>query len=438
MALFGKKNCDICGGKIGLLGNRKLEDGNICKDCAKKLSPWFTERRHSNLQEIKSQLDAREKNKALVSSFNATESYGKSYNQLFIDRAKGNFAVCGNSDFEKKNPDILPLSSIVGCRTRRDEHRKELKYEDSEGKKVSYNPPRYEYSYDFYCTITLKHPYIDEIEFKINSSEIDRNGGFLIDDFNRKMNECDKICDDINRALNGSVGMSGSMGFGTGASPYGEGAPGFGNASSGFSNMGAFTAGIAGAAASSDLQFDTLEIPSKTIVYMNPQGTGGINVSPITSINVLGNVSYRIVNSDSYNTGVVAKGVNLVNEMQFVIEATFMKMSQAGVNAYDLSHKIKEINEKFKQLTVELGYQVRYGIEVTDCFIFPEFSREDLDAMAAGAVQKAINNSPEEKREEVAAAFATMGGAASGEWECPNCGGKNKGKFCENCGTPRP
>ena len=49
--LFEKKTCDICGGEIGMLGNRKLEDGNYCKECAKKLSPWFTERKHSTVEE---------------------------------------------------------------------------------------------------------------------------------------------------------------------------------------------------------------------------------------------------------------------------------------------------------------------------------------------------------------------------------------------------
>ena len=44
MGLFDKKYCDICGEKIGLLGNRKLEDGNLCKNCAAKLSPFFSER----------------------------------------------------------------------------------------------------------------------------------------------------------------------------------------------------------------------------------------------------------------------------------------------------------------------------------------------------------------------------------------------------------
>ena len=29
MGLFDKKICDICGEKIGLLGNRKLDDGNL-------------------------------------------------------------------------------------------------------------------------------------------------------------------------------------------------------------------------------------------------------------------------------------------------------------------------------------------------------------------------------------------------------------------------
>ena len=56
MGLFDKKYCDICGEKIGLLGNRKLEDGNLCKNCAAKLSPFFSERRRSTVEDIKRQL----------------------------------------------------------------------------------------------------------------------------------------------------------------------------------------------------------------------------------------------------------------------------------------------------------------------------------------------------------------------------------------------
>ena len=60
MGLFDKKYCSICGDKIGLLGNRKLEDGNLCKHCAAKLSPFFSERRHSTVDGIKEQLAYRE------------------------------------------------------------------------------------------------------------------------------------------------------------------------------------------------------------------------------------------------------------------------------------------------------------------------------------------------------------------------------------------
>ena len=79
MGLFDKKICDICGEKIGLLGNRKLDDGNLCKDCAKKLSPWFEDRRHSTVEDIKRQLEYREKNKKSRNGFlyNTSDQYQK-------------------------------------------------------------------------------------------------------------------------------------------------------------------------------------------------------------------------------------------------------------------------------------------------------------------------------------------------------------------------
>ena len=84
MGLFDKKYCDFCGSKIGLLGNKKLEDGNMCKDCASKLSPWFSDRRHTTKAEIAEQLDYREKNKAAVREFTATRKIGN-YMKLILD-----------------------------------------------------------------------------------------------------------------------------------------------------------------------------------------------------------------------------------------------------------------------------------------------------------------------------------------------------------------
>ena len=69
MGFFDKKYCDVCGEKIGLLGNRKLEDGNLCKECASKLSPFFSDRKSSTVEEIKQQLAYREENRQQLAGF---------------------------------------------------------------------------------------------------------------------------------------------------------------------------------------------------------------------------------------------------------------------------------------------------------------------------------------------------------------------------------
>ena len=62
---------------------------------------------------------------------------------------------------------------MTGCNLDIDESRCEILREDQDGNEVSYNPPRYEYSYDFYITIFVNNPYFDEIRFQINSSPVD-------------------------------------------------------------------------------------------------------------------------------------------------------------------------------------------------------------------------------------------------------------------------
>ena len=43
----------------------------------------------------------------------------------------------------------------------------------ADGKEVSYVPPRYEYSYDFEIVISVRHPYFDEMRFRLNGSSVD-------------------------------------------------------------------------------------------------------------------------------------------------------------------------------------------------------------------------------------------------------------------------
>ncbi len=169
--LFEKKECSVCGGEIGLLGNRKLEDGNLCKDCAKKLSPWFSERRHSTVEEIKQQLAYREENKKKAAQFSTSRSIGEEW-KLLLDESHGWLAVTRSRNLAEANPDILAFQDVTGCRMDLDENRTELLRDGPNDKKISYNPPRYEYTYNFDIVITVSNPYFDEMRFRLNPSTI--------------------------------------------------------------------------------------------------------------------------------------------------------------------------------------------------------------------------------------------------------------------------
>ncbi len=174
--LFEKKSCDICGGEIGLLGNKKLEDGNCCKECAGKLSPWFNERRHSTVEDIKAQLAYREENRDAVAKFNTTRSFGEDMNVL-LDEDQQLFMVTRARNLKEANPDVLSFSQVTGCDLDIDEDHteemREIKDKDGNTKRVSYNPPRYTYRYDFYIIIRVNHPYFDEMKFKLNRSSVE-------------------------------------------------------------------------------------------------------------------------------------------------------------------------------------------------------------------------------------------------------------------------
>lgn len=175
MGLFDKKYCDICGEKIGLLGNRKLEDGNLCKDCAKKLSRWFNERRHSNVEEIKAQLAYREENKQRVAQFRKTRMEGDWWKVLFDENNRWFCVTQSDNPNTDENPDIIDFSAVTGCHMDIKEDRDEIYYKDDDGNERSYSPPCYEYSYDFRITIHVNTPYFDEISFRLNSTTVRYN-----------------------------------------------------------------------------------------------------------------------------------------------------------------------------------------------------------------------------------------------------------------------
>lgn len=166
MGLFGKKICDICGGDIGLLGNRKLEDGNLCKNCAKKLSPFMTDRRQSTVEEIQRHLAYREANQGVLANLHPSTVLG-GYTKVYIDEAARKFFVTRSRNWRDENPDVIDISQVIDVRTDVTEHRTEEYHNDREGRSVSFNPPRYRYSYEFQTTILVDSPWFNEIHFEL-------------------------------------------------------------------------------------------------------------------------------------------------------------------------------------------------------------------------------------------------------------------------------
>lgn len=235
MGLFDKKFCDICGEKIGLLGNRKLEDGNMCKDCAKLLSPLFSDRRNSTLEEIKQQLAYREENKGRLASFRSSMTFGEG-RKIYIDTVNGNFVISSSKpgSWSDENPDVQALSSIMNCGLRVEEDKDEIYTQGKDGQRVSYTPPRYKFYYDFYLDFTVNNPYFDDFSVKLNNFRVEGMGSMEYNKYQQMAVEAMNylvpgrgVVPNMNNAGMGAMGMgAAAMGMGAvpnqGYTPYGQ------------------------------------------------------------------------------------------------------------------------------------------------------------------------------------------------------------------------
>ena len=193
MGLFDKKFCDICGDKIGLLGNRKLDDGNMCKNCSALLSPFMTDRRRTTLADIKEHLAYREANKANVEALNVTRAIGTGM-KVLLDEDARRFIVTSSKRWQAENPDVMEFSQVTGCSTEIKETRTEIKRTGNDGKQVSFIPPRYDIDYDFYATISINSPWFSEINFKVNGNRIEERASV-------EYREAEKQAQEIKMAL---------------------------------------------------------------------------------------------------------------------------------------------------------------------------------------------------------------------------------------------
>ena len=185
MALFEKKNCSVCGAKIGLLGGHKLADGNLCKDCAKKLSPWCSDYKSASEESIRAQLADREENKKRLAAFKTTKCFGE-YGSIVIDEDARVFAAIEDSasslfgerkeitDISQiidRNPDVIRFDQVTDVdidivQTQREEK------QTVNGQQVSYDPPHILYMETFTPRMKLKHPYIESVYVQLNDGAV--------------------------------------------------------------------------------------------------------------------------------------------------------------------------------------------------------------------------------------------------------------------------
>ena len=186
MGLFDKKYCDICGNEVKLLGNllgiNKLDDGNICKDCAAKLSVWFSGKRHTSVAAIKEQLAYRERNAEDLKKFNPTRIIGKRY-KVYIDESQRKFVVSNRNNWRDANPDIIDFKDVKAVNVKIKEDREELRIKNEEGKLISYDPPRYEYEYSFNVDIDVDNRFFDDMNFELTDDRPEEPYGLIYDEY---------------------------------------------------------------------------------------------------------------------------------------------------------------------------------------------------------------------------------------------------------------
>ena len=185
---FKKQDCEICGKEVGMFGYKKLEDGEICKDCVKLLSPWFEDRRHATVAQIKEQIAYRERNAKEHENFTISRKIGDEEYFMYIEEVSGvptRFFVTSRSDYKAENPDIISFKDVASCVTDIQVRDEEIKERNAEGQMVSCNPRRFKHHHDFFIKMEIRNnPYFDDIKFRINGSCItletvgDIGGGF--------------------------------------------------------------------------------------------------------------------------------------------------------------------------------------------------------------------------------------------------------------------
>lgn len=172
MSLFGKKICFGCGKQVSLFDSVKMCGGNLCNECSAKFSPYVNKSKLFNQNQVIAYLRYREKNILEYSTFKAMRSFGEA-DTIFIDEQKQKFYIKNLTLGAISNiSDIIDFSSITDCKTKVDEKKITTQSDNTIDKLASIVNPSYTFTFNFYFNISLNHPWIDQLQIKLNPKPI--------------------------------------------------------------------------------------------------------------------------------------------------------------------------------------------------------------------------------------------------------------------------
>jgi len=189
--LFEKKDCEICGGEIGLLGNTKLADGDMCKECKAKLSPLFRVKSDTTVADILAQIAYRAENEKALETFDPDEEFGSS-DKICVDTAAKTFVYARWGDWKRRKADVIAFSQVTGVETEEQDDTTEV---DEENEETGETTAREIPIVHFYVTVSVDSPYFDTIELCLSEGETilppadgDEENAAKYNEYKRQMN----------------------------------------------------------------------------------------------------------------------------------------------------------------------------------------------------------------------------------------------------------
>lgn len=409
-SLISKKQCSVCGAEMGMLERKELANGgNLCNNCAEKLSPWFpTEtRKKSTPEQIKEQMQYREQNKQAVQRFQATRTIGSS-TKVYLDEMNRKFMVTSSSNLMDANPDVVDASAITNVSVDINESKHELRTKDENGRSVSYTPPRYDFSYDFYVNIDVNHPYFNRMRVKVNSSSVWIRYDYL-----------------QARGMGGYTGNRAGAGFGFNGNMNTNGA------------MNA--AGILGAVINGLQQASMAANAGQAGMYP-PEYQKNMAIAEDIRVSLL---QMRNPGAPIPNAGMgMGNGMGTVGGVAGM-GAAGMGMQQGMQQGYPQQGMQQQMypGQGMQQGYPQQGMQQQMypgqGMQQG----YPQQGMQQQMYPGQGMPQQGYPQQqgyPGQGMPQQGYPQQGMQQPGMGQWFCPNCGAPNDGAFCQSCGAPKP